>query len=501
MTESETSALAPSENRVALASTAAAHDAIFRLIDSDLIGIVVADASRIFEANECFLKIVGYSRADLEAGRIIWPEITPLERDAVGKNALLELAEHGLCLPFDTEYFRKDGTRVPVRIGAATTQREPLRWVGYILDRSEQMRTEALVQQQAALLNLTHEPILVWEWNGPIVFWNAGAERLYGFSKAEAMGRVSDELLRTVFPQGRETLRETLAREGELVSELTHTTRSGHTVVVESYQQVTRDSSGRVLVLETNRDVTRRVRLYQAREEFFSAAAHDLRTPLTVIKGLAQIYEKRSLRLTNEEGQVQAGVFARIDDIVNDIVSQIDELLDVVQLQTGRHLSLNRAPVDLVDLVSKQIAKQAGAAGSHRADLQAEDEQIIGNWDTKRLERVVANLLSNAAKYSPPGSPITVAVRQASEDRPWAVLSVADRGIGIAEADLGHVFDRFYRGVNVGNIKGNGVGLAGVRQIVAQHGGAISVKSVLGAGSTFTVRLPLTPRQIAPGSY
>jgi signal transduction histidine kinase len=116
-----------------------------------------------------------------------------------------------------------------------------------------------------------------------------------------------------------------------------------------------------------------------------------------------------------------------------------------------------------------------------------------------RLDRVLDNLLSNAIKFSPNGGGITVAV--AHEDvvgGPWAVVAVRDQGLGIPAADLPRVFERFRRARNVeGRIGGTGIGLASVRQIVEQHGGAITVESVEGAGSTFTVRLPLA--LTAPG--
>jgi signal transduction histidine kinase len=129
----------------------------------------------------------------------------------------------------------------------------------------------------------------------------------------------------------------------------------------------------------------------------------------------------------------------------------------------------------------------------HALRLAVDDAPLVGTWDTARLERVVANLLGNAVKYSPDGGPIVVrmAREEDSEGMAWAVLSVRDAGVGIPAADLPHVFDRFRRGGNVAGIAGAGIGLTGVRQIVEQHGGTVAVESEVGRGSTFTVRLPL----------
>jgi signal transduction histidine kinase len=122
--------------------------------------------------------------------------------------------------------------------------------------------------------------------------------------------------------------------------------------------------------------------------------------------------------------------------------------------------------------------------------LEAAEPGLVGSWDVRRLERVLANLLENAVKYSPDGGEIVVRVARDDADS-TAVLQVADTGVGIPAADLPHVFERFYRAGNVGEIQGTGIGLAGVRQIVEQHAGSIAVESCPGIGSTFTVRLPL----------
>jgi signal transduction histidine kinase len=114
-------------------------------------------------------------------------------------------------------------------------------------------------------------------------------------------------------------------------------------------------------------------------------------------------------------------------------------------------------------------------------------------YDAARLERVFANVIANAIKYSPSGSPIFVDIaRQPGDDNSWAVVAIRDQGIGIPAADLPFIFERFHRAGNVAQqIQGTGIGLSSTRQIVEQHGGTIDVASQEGVGSTFTVRLPL----------
>jgi len=125
--------------------------------------------------------------------------------------------------------------------------------------------------------------------------------------------------------------------------------------------------------------------------------------------------------------------------------------------------------------------------------VETDASSLVALADGPRIERVVRNMLDNAIKYSPAGGDVVVRARREEDDGgSWAVVTIEDRGLGIPASDLPFVFDRFRRGGNVQrHIAGSGIGLTGAKQIVAQHGGAISVQSVEGEGSIFTLRLPL----------
>lgn len=140
------------------------------------------------------------------------------------------------------------------------------------------------------------------------------------------------------------------------------------------------------------------------------------------------------------------------------------------------------------------VVAQQESVQSGRIRVETHLPVLVSVIDAGRVERVVGNLLTNALKYSPPESPITVRVaRDDADTRPMAMIAVRDEDIGIPATDLPHIFERFHRGTNVVSyVQGTGIGLASARQIVALHGGTISVESVEGAGATFTVRLPLT---------
>jgi signal transduction histidine kinase len=245
----------------------------------------------------------------------------------------------------------------------------------------------------------------------------------------------------------------------------------------------------------TVRDVTAQHEMELQKERFLSAVAHDLRTPLTTIKGRVQMLERRARRGQFDQDSV-AESLRRIDGGVTRMITLINELLDMANMEIGRPFRLSPRSTDLVALAAAAAREYQQVTSECRIEIQAPDAEVVGAWDPDRLDRVLANLLSNALKYSPDGTVVTVEVRR---DGDWATLAVRDRGIGIPAADLPHIFDRFHRAGNVaGRIPGTGIGLAAVRQIVEQHGGSITAESVEGQGSCFTVRLPLNPQAAAP---
>jgi PAS domain S-box-containing protein/excisionase family DNA binding protein len=229
------------------------------------------------------------------------------------------------------------------------------------------------------------------------------------------------------------------------------------------------------------------------RDAFLAAASHDLKTPLTTVKGTAQLLRRWLTRPGHIDHERLVAGLDTINATCNQMLGSINELLDVTRVRLGQPLALERRPTDLVALTRNVVALQQAATDRHRLHLQVAVDTLVGMWDAGRLERVLGNLLSNAVKYSPQGGEVHVAV--AWEDDPrgrWAVVRVRDHGVGIPATDLPHIFEPFYRASNVrGRVGGSGIGLAGARRIVEQHGGTISVESREGEGSTFTVRLPL----------
>lgn len=254
--------------------------------------------------------------------------------------------------------------------------------------------------------------------------------------------------------------------------------------------------------LEADEDRRRRQADEDERRAFVDAVAHDLKNPLGAIQAQAQLLHRGMRRTGTVSPETLETGLVRIEGATRRAVGLIDEMLDAAHLHTGRPLELRPQPTDLVELACACADGCQRATTSHVVQVDLTEDALVGSWDPSRLERVLDNLLANATKFSPNGGEITVRVGRADDaEGCWAVLTVADQGVGIPASDLPHLFQPFRRGANVaGRIAGTGIGLAGAKQIVEQHGGTIEVESEEGVGSAFTVRLPLpSDRLLLPG--
>jgi signal transduction histidine kinase len=265
----------------------------------------------------------------------------------------------------------------------------------------------------------------------------------------------------------------------------------------------TRDITDRKRVEEEReqllvREQAARVEAQQAvhlRDVFLSIAAHELKTPLTVLLGNAQLLQRRAER--DEHGNVRTkNALRMIVDQAKRLNKMILTLLDISRIETGR-LSIERVPVDVGALVRRVVEEFQSALFRHTIDCQVPSEPLMIDGDELRLEQVVQNLLTNAVKYSPEGGPVVVQTEQRGEQ---VRVSVIDRGIGIPQHELPALFHRFYRASNAEaqHMSGMGIGLYLVKEIVTLHGGTVTVESQEGVGSTFCVSLPLKSQ--APGS-
>jgi signal transduction histidine kinase len=239
--------------------------------------------------------------------------------------------------------------------------------------------------------------------------------------------------------------------------------------VVEISEQ---PSGTRLVVL---REVTRERQALQAKDELLAVVGHELRTPLSSIKGYGQLMARQ---LATVQEQVQ-----RLDGLITDV-------LDTARAEGGR-LTLRREPLFVSELVGSACERFRAAHPLRNLETELEAYALI-EGDAGRLNQVMDNLLSNAAKYSPPNTGISV---RTSLDGAWVRIAISDSGVGIASEHLPRLFDRFYRvpGHEASGPPGFGLGLSIVRDLVEAHGGRVEVASGgPGTGSTFTAVLPVT---------
>ena len=278
--------------------------------------------------------------------------------------------------------------------------------------------------------------------------------------------------------------------------------RDGSQRTVEARVSFLEEDGTRVAMLNVIRDITdavadRRVaaQAEAERRAFLSSVSHDIKNPLAIIRGQAQVLrrvvERGAGALTPD--RLAAGL-SQIELSAMQITGLVDELVTVSNLSVGDVPPLNTSPADLVEIARAAVERHQRLADSHRITLESTGESISGRFDTARMERVFDNLISNAVKYSPEGGHIAVALVELATDRPGALLTVSDQGIGISCDDLPHVFERFRRGRNVeSHMLGTGVGLTSVKLIVEQHGGEVRIDSREREGTTVTAWLPLDP--------
>jgi signal transduction histidine kinase len=230
-------------------------------------------------------------------------------------------------------------------------------------------------------------------------------------------------------------------------------------------------------------------------QELLATTIHDLMSPLTYIRGSAQ--RLRRLDWSNVDPSIISEFEKRlnaIDAAVGRMAVAMSSLMDSTRpkpnlpcRRPGPHVT------DLSAVANEIVALEQVIAPDHRIHLQQNwQELLIGSWDPGDIQRMLANIIGNAVKYSPAGACVEVQLKsEMCADGRWAVVSVADQGIGIPSADVPFVFEPFRRGTNVGEVPGTGLGLASVWQIVRALSGELSVDSQEGKGTCFRIRLPL----------
>ncbi|MBI2953982.1 MAG: sensor histidine kinase [Chloroflexi bacterium] len=220
----------------------------------------------------------------------------------------------------------------------------------------------------------------------------------------------------------------------------------------------------------------------EQRKDFINAVSHDLRSPLTIIRGQAQLIQ----RAPDREELVRKSADAIVEG-TGRMNAMIHDLVESARLEAGQ-LHLEKQAVDLRAFVSDLLERAAELEGMARVKSEIRADLPLVGADPGRLERILLNLLTNALKFSPPETEVLVRAEKTDDE---VTVSVTDRGIGIAPEDLPHLFERFYRARVTRIAEGLGLGLYITRMLVEAHGGRVWVESEPGKGSTFYFTLPL----------
>jgi PAS domain S-box-containing protein len=446
--------------------------------------------------NRAAERLFGYVGAEI-IGRPI-DDIVPPELRDEDRRLIASLHDSQSVNHVETVGLTKDGRLVPISLGVSSILSPDGRTIGVsriARDLSGQKALEREALRLAAIVDSSEDAIVSKDLNGIVQTWNRSAERMFGYTADEMVGR---PILVIIPPDRHPEESEVLARirAGIPVEhyETVRQRKDGSFIEISLSVSPIRTSDGTVVgASKIARDISlqRQLALEAAeanrvKDEFLATLSHELRTPLNAVMGYT-----RMLRM----GQLDGGRQERAIDIIDrnvQILSQlVSDVLDVSSIVTGK-TRLKLAPCDLVGAVGSAVDIIRPSAEAKDVALRLESPgELRTRCDTDRLQQVFWNLLSNAVKFTPRGG--TIDIRLAEVDGS-AEVSIRDTGIGIRPESLPLVFHRFWQGESVTSreFRGLGLGLALARHFVELHGGTIAADSAgEGQGATFTVRLPM----------
>ncbi|HEU5239575.1 MAG TPA: MASE1 domain-containing protein [Pyrinomonadaceae bacterium] len=420
---------------------------------------------------------------------------------------------------FDVEFRirRKDGAeRWMLGRGRSFYDEEgrPYRLAGLGLDITGRKRAEMASKRLAAIVEFSDDAIIGKDLNGVVTSWNLGAERLYGYTAEEMIGKPIATLIPAERPDEEPAILARL-RRGEVIDhyETIRVTKEGKVLDVSLTVSPIIDADGKVIgASKIARDITQKKRAEKEREEllasehaarseaeaanrikdeFLATLSHELRTPLTAMLGWLTMM--RSGRLDDETSKRARETVERNARAQAQL---IEDLVDVSRIAGGK-MQLDVQPVDLSSVINAAVDIVRPAANARGVSIEIAAEPVVGPvaGDPARLQQIVWNLLSNAVKFTSRDGYVYVKLRRVES---FAEVEVRDTGIGIDADFLPWVFERFRQAESsvTRSHRGLGLGLAIVRHLIELHGGTVSAHSDgEGKGSTFTIQVPLAEDQ------
>jgi PAS domain S-box-containing protein len=485
---------------------------IRRLVDANIIGIFIWDFDgRILEANEAFLHIVGYDHKDLVAGRLRWMDLTPPEWRERDAQLIEEHRGAGTLQPFEKEYFRKDGSRVPVLIGVATFEGSGDQGVAFVIDLTERKRAEEALRRGEAWLAQAHRlsQTGTWVMDGTtkrFLYFSDESYRIWELdplqglpSREEMWGRIHPDDRERVWGEVQEAIREQRA----FFAEFRILLPDGTVKYVEANTHHVFSPLGALLeVICTNVDVTERKRAQDEREklrqlesdlthmsrlsvmgELAASLAHEIAQPIASARNNARAAMHFLSRILPEQGDAKEALACVVDD-ADRAAEILDRIRDQIKKAPPRkdHFVLSVAINEVMVLARDVIVRNGVSVQSRLAD-----GLFSVQGDRVQLQQVLLNLILNAAEAmgSVEAGPRELLIT--AEQNPAGVrVAVRDSGPGIDPAHLERVFDAFY----TTKPSGVGMGLSICRSIIESHGGRLRAELNAPRGAVFHFNLP-----------
>jgi PAS domain S-box-containing protein len=307
----------------------------------------------------------------------------------------------------------------------------------------------------------------------------------------DIIGRTVSEIFSTFTPNNKtnEIVQHIANGDETFVSDLTLPGKLNEPTIIEIVTTIIRDAHERKIAINIGRDITKERSLENEKDEFVSIASHELRTPMTVIRGFINLLDREQLGTINDE---QRTVLRKMSHNTSTLIDLVNDMLDLSKLEANKSaIQIVDKPID--QLINNSIEKIRILFDSKGISLSYLGGHININTDVDKFERIMLNLLSNACKFTQQGGSVTVTTT-ANEDGQHATICVADTGVGIPSASIDNLFKKFSQVDNVlhRQIGGTGLGLAICKELVDKLGGTIWVDSQPNIGSKFYFTMPMT---------
>lgn len=471
------------------------------LAESAITGVYLVQDNLFRYVNPVFASIFGYGVEEIVDKLSPLVLAAPEDHSLILENIRKRVEGETKDMRYAFRGVRKDRTRIEVEVhGARIEYNGRPAIIGTLLDITERKRIEAKMKEQADLLDVDPDAILVLDLEGHIVFWSRGAERLYGWTRMETMGKRGNEILVEVeHPKFQEASKSVVDR-GYWTGECNHKTKEGKQINVESQWTLVRDTDGRpksIYVVNTN--VTEKKQLQaqylraQRLESIGSLAggvAHDLNNLLSPILLSVELLKR------NIVDEHHRKFLDNIEKSANRGAGLVKQILSFVRGMEGEKISMSLKHIisELSDMLKSTFP------ASIRIETSVPKTLWTVEGDPTQLHQVFMNLCVNARDAMPSGGKIRISIENTVVDEQYANMSpggkpgsyvrviISDTGIGMPPEVLARIFEPFFTTKGTG--KGTGLGLSTVHSIVKGHGGFVNVYSEVGKGTNFKVYLP-----------